>query len=192
MYVCIICFPMIKLKRNVAPEQYISDNRETNDKRNPSYTLSTMNNYLPWQSWSYFLKKTSCYLIQELDLRFSGQHVLAPIIVQTINISKVLLNLTNWKTLSFTSCYWFIFWDEDQHRFAIKLPFGGFMHSVGVPSFVRPISVPTEKITCEQDYLCEFGENFWRLNSPRKSEPTRKLFIFKYHAFAEESSDLIG
>ena len=44
MYVCIICFPMIKLKRNVAPEQYISDNRETNDKRNPSYTLSTMNN----------------------------------------------------------------------------------------------------------------------------------------------------
>ena len=26
-----------------------------------------------------------------------------------------------------------------------------------MPSFVRPISVPTEKITCEQDYLCEFG-----------------------------------
>ena len=37
-------FPMIKLKRNVAPEQYISDDRETNDKRNLSYTLSTMNN----------------------------------------------------------------------------------------------------------------------------------------------------
>ena len=45
MYVCMwIRFPMIKLKRNVAPEQYISDNCETNDKRNPSYTLSTMNN----------------------------------------------------------------------------------------------------------------------------------------------------
>ena len=38
-----------------------------------------------------FLEKTSCYLIQELDIRFSGQHVLAPIIVQTINISGVIL-----------------------------------------------------------------------------------------------------
>ena len=45
MYVCMwVRFPMIKLKRNVALEQYISDDRETNDKRNPSYTLSTMNN----------------------------------------------------------------------------------------------------------------------------------------------------
>ena len=45
MYVCMwVRFPMIELKRNVAPEQYISDDRETNDKRNPSYTLSTMNN----------------------------------------------------------------------------------------------------------------------------------------------------
>ena len=38
-----------------------------------------------------FSEKTSCYLIQELDIRFSGQHVLAPIIVQAINISGVIL-----------------------------------------------------------------------------------------------------
>ena len=45
MYVCMwVRFPMIKFKRNVAPEQYISDDREPNDKRNSSYTLSTMNN----------------------------------------------------------------------------------------------------------------------------------------------------
>ena len=36
MYVCMwVRFPMIKLKRNVALEQYISDDRETNDKRTP-------------------------------------------------------------------------------------------------------------------------------------------------------------
>ena len=66
MHVCMwVRFPMIKLKRNVALEQYISDDRETNDKRNPSYTLSTMNIHTKLK---LFKKKTSCYLIQELDI----------------------------------------------------------------------------------------------------------------------------
>ena len=66
---------MIKLKRNVAPDQYLSDNRETNDKRNPSHTLSTMNNIFHGKV-EVILNKNSCYFIQEklFDIRFSYKH----------------------------------------------------------------------------------------------------------------------
>ena len=66
---------MIKLKRNVAPDQYLSDNRETNDKRNPSYTLSTMNNTFHGKV-EVILNKNSYYFIQEklFDIRFAYKH----------------------------------------------------------------------------------------------------------------------
>ena len=79
MYVCNVgtfSDDKVETKRRAGT---IYDDRETNDKRNLSYTLSTMNNI--------FHDKVEVIL----DIRFSGQRVLAPIIVQTINMSGVIL-----------------------------------------------------------------------------------------------------
>ena len=60
-----------KVETKRRPGPFFSNNRETNDKRNSSYTLSTINNIFHGKV-EVILNKNSCYFIQELDLRFSG------------------------------------------------------------------------------------------------------------------------
>ena len=84
----------------------LSDNRETNDKRNPSHTLSTMNNIFHGKV-EVILNKNSCYFIQEklFDIRFSYKHsnfsrVCLLVKMASKTVTRSILNLQNFVTKS--------------------------------------------------------------------------------------------